>query len=844
MATQKEGTLAIKDFMGISRYFASPNQPPNKCHTLQNLYSPARGELAQIPGVTEQSAASEGFFELQFTYNLNGRKVILGTTTGDNILTPDINDFTFVAAGAGATATDIRVTYTMLGVEGPLSVFANPNRGASGLDVTLPSIPDEVAAVNFYIYDATSSFYVWAASIVRDRTTGTFPASCRISCLTPTAGTGGTSSDSFTTISFTPTTGGTLTPGKTYYFAFAPYVLQSPYNTRAVQPQVAQATAGGTIAAFTMPPGMTAISVTANLTGLYNGVNSYTNTVVFMGDTPEDLLACPHKTAGGVDLGQVVEPTTVADVTGDGVLILREPHETNLGFASEGTAAATRKGYFYLNHPLSSITWSSENVGFGYYFPEGTLEFVAPGSAGYTEQIAACRGSYYNSVDYFGSSDTFYIRRSSDRPIEGVILGDRLFFADGFQAPYYTNGRIIKPIAKDYQTADPPITKYVTSFSNRLVYGGGGTNFYNTKGLVYYTALTSGGAPNPFSFTATPSATPVRDFFSVQSTFGGDIQGLDVFAYNEATEGQAAQIIIGLQNAVWYSQDPTDGAKEVMKGVGFFSPHSFANTNAGAIFLGRDNVYLITQGGNSIPIGSDVAPIIQAIEVNDRLPLCYYHDGHFKIAYAPSETAYTKEIWLDLQPDFQGKPRMAWYGPHTMNEFTSVATFPVGEYDGIHKQDRVSGTYLTKVRQFCVPNIYWAAGEARACTVIFNDLILDAEDFIKILTQLYLRARITNDQYAIGVSFQMIDSTGLGSGDPTATNIGTYSTTSFTFTVLPASLGVSTSRFALFQKQFTERYRGTIIQNLTLTFGPPDEDSTINIYELAILFEQERRRLL
>lgn len=987
MSTPKESTLEIKDFRGISRYLASPNNPPNKLVALQNLYSPNRGELAYIPGVEGNSLAADGFYNLIADFNFKGQRILAHQGLVTDMPNPIAGYFTFASPGGGSTTAYVIVTFSGVGYEtdiaaGYQATITNcPTTGAGVLCTpNFALLPNSVCAVNFYISNRSGfhiSNFVHCYTISRANL-GTFPTTRFALPGFPVYASSGppltpqyaNPYDKVSEVTFTPTniTGGQLTPGQTYYFAFCPYVIASaggtPISSNAAYiPQastmidISSSAAPTLIISYTLPEGFNSVTVNPSVSGTYDLVDNYFYSYVFCGTTPEDMImVCDfNEFKANTTLGP--KPYLLSQLTGigNGISVGFIPRATNLGLCTltyaqsypgtQSTPQFVRGCYFWtggMQYDILAPTATGEAVAM-LLFPPGQLQYEASPATGDIWQILPVRGAgmrtsadtgqglvngiiEYNNLSggttltgttvsgtntimsipsttgilvnmsvsgpgisegafvtavnsgtevtistnatvsnsgvplVFGPYAVYQISNyislytnpffivlhgflSTDK-IQGAVYQDRMFFLNNWQQPFYTNGFILKPLMVDAYTAPAPICSAIEVFQGSLVMAGGVTNNYNTRGNYYWSNAT-----NPFSFSETQSPAPDINSANLIGNGPGNILGLGVFSYNEAVNSITTQLVIGLDSAIWMTQTLAQPPQETARNIGFAGPNCMVNTNIGAIFLGRDNLYQFNVYGLPEPKGNDVLQLLTSINKSNTTapPLVLYTQNQVKIMYhvsavdsATGADLYDTELWCDVQLEKndqsgQFQPRYVWTGPHTIAQVLGATVFPTGIYEPSTTLEGYR-TGFNSFRSFVLdyPGVTSNQTANVQRIIEFNDLYLNTDDFIKLFTRLYIGGRCTHITNIV-IAFSMTDQNGAGQGPS-----GPVTNYTETMILNPNSLNA----YQLFQKMFAARYRGRIVSALTLTWLAGASEETINIYELGLLFAPTKRRQL
>lgn len=218
--------------------------------------------------------------------------------------------------------------------------------------------------------------------------------------------------------------------------------------------------------------------------------------------------------------------------------------------------------------------------------------------------------------------------------------------------------------AVDLGTSIPPIATFVETYLGRL-YMAYGRNVHYTESLLddYY-------ADNILSIDEIP----------------GVVTGLAINSPTSATAGIVGELIaMKATGLVKLRGDPFDAnsIKDVVSAVvGSNSPHTWANTPIGLVFLGLRNdkysVYFLPVGSGGEP--TDIGhPLYNVLNdpinplLNIQLSNAVYHDGKYKLFL--NRNGRMIEVWLDVDllardqysmGSFQTRsPKTVWYGMHT-----------------------------------------------------------------------------------------------------------------------------------------------------------------------------------
>ena len=521
MSTQRESTLQVKDFAGISRYLSSPNEPPNKFYTIQNMWSPNRGELQTIPGTQNVVAASamngvgtlDNIYYLDQSFGQQQFVAVYTPTTVTGYPTPSGMTFTPV----GATSSIIINTY-FVHQGGVTSLGATTTSvGASGVTVAPPTnTPSSVSAIHYYYAPTSGSWnQFWAGT--QSRIAGSFANTFRLPPLpfavTTTTVTGIACSPSGFTGFPAAGSGGTLVKNRSYFFGICPYA-QAQFTVGDVEPQdyVALYSSSTSIS----PSGLTSSQDILSYFYAEDGVSNqhkfrikfaslpcvqYTsvpstvsfspaNFILFMGQTPEDLL--PLCDSSGVAIPFAASALTGGGI-GGGILIDTLPIHSNLGVsmadsANNATNTGTRlQGRNGTRNPGASSANAAGTTGYSkamcafqipyteatrveiypFAFSDGynSLTNPSPSAITATTSLAYEPGQSQLRLDGTISSD-----------YRGVSYQDRIYLADSYNSHYYTNGIQAKYAIPTAGAAFTPIAQYIQLFQDKIILGGAGNS--------------------------------------------------------------------------------------------------------------------------------------------------------------------------------------------------------------------------------------------------------------------------------------------------------------------------------------------------------------------------------
>jgi hypothetical protein len=900
MATEKDNTLQIKDFRGISRFNASPNQDPNKLYTVQNMYSPARGELKNIPykqslltDAGQDFSTKIGFIRYIDRINtpLGAENLILGITVPSLASLPvPVGGTTSATAPAINTSgtslgvdTNFRISYLVNGIESGASAAVNCFQGTTGFKLDLPATfgtdHPNISGISVYI-GVTAADYVWMATVLRSGSS--FATSTIIKANLPITTTSSTIEDIPSVFTITSAGAGSLIGGMTYYFAWAPAVRKhyvADDDGLTLMPKASN-TISGNIIAYTLPINDTSISVSLTVSGKYDGTNSYTSGLLLMGTSSEDLIVVEDNTS----LHRITQGLAFNAGSATTFTIKAFPKGHNTGTAALPDSTR-RQLYVSLRHPLywrdtapgtmGLMVFDGANIASGFDYTLYTWWWAYPikgnpviGMSGYITLGGATK---YDVAIANNLVSTGYV---SDT-LSGQIA-ERLYFQNGFQRLFYTNGYVVQQVSQSNQEsggsftadsrADPPLCSFITVFKGRLICGGGPTNLYNTHGLAYYSAIDSDGGSDPFNWSATNSI--VRQFINVQTLGAGEITGLGVYSIDGTNVGPQAQLVIGKYKSVLMTVDVTTSPQEVLRGDGTIGPRCFVNTNVGFFFLGGENFYELSGSGIAVPVGNDVSTIIKQIfhsfDSIRSFPSLSFIDGHIKIIYNndtdptahPEDLLRTLELFCDIQRDQQtGERRFVWTGPHVVdglyvaNQLVvnggSSALFQPSSGQLRIGRNRTALLNLETSRTSTI-SPYTASPVYK---IITNDMYLNADHFMKIITRLHVTMRAalkagSNLSTSIAITLDVTDQAREGSTG--GTGAMTQYTDSVSFTINPASStdqldSIDGTFYKNIEKIFSSRYRGRIVR-MTLIF--PSNNCHFSIYDISLIFKPERRRTM
>lgn len=849
MATQRESTLLIKDFRGITRYKSTINEEPNKFRTLQNLWSPARGELAVIPGITKVVADGDipgvaqiihaGYLPQSFGINETDSQAWVLHYIPTGVTMPSPTGMTYTTQGSNTSTRNVLTEFIGPGGTASGTTATAQQFGSNGLLVTLPTnIPTYVHCIHFYIEIVSGSVsgqVMWAGTAWRRN--GFFASSITL----PDAGASGVSANTIyeaqpTGFTLEASTGGSLLAGTTYYLGITPWATSrtpSVSPARNTKQVVNFRDSGLNFFAITLPPGKS--SIIASFTGIPTSAGdstpvAYARNVVFIGQSPEDMLPVAGTINGTA--------TSLARSSGDLSVTIRELPVNSNKYAIGSDMTKPSSQYLYtLAAPTGRGfgTWNIfEEREIGNFTADlsaavGACSIQIPyGVASHRELLPSRQIGSFDVRNFLSGTirTTASWLTSQTEQIRHDYYENRMIFANGFNSPWYTNGVVLKPIVRDYQTAYTPITKYLTIFKDRLILSGGPENFANTDSLVYPSETA-----NPRSFTATPSATPSWNFLRANLGDAAKIMGLGVCSDSLVDSGVATFLVIGKTRATYlWNGNTSDGVQELDNRIGWASPDAFARTNRGSILATRDGMYKVAaQGLTALP--SDVDDILQGLS-EARLPYVQlkFVQDRLILGYADQSSIVDRELWLDFRKERDNSVSLVWTGPHVMTTYSGQA---IAQNYGTLRNYRAS--FLgNEIFRRDVPQIHTDNTASIPILIEFQELDFQQPDFQKLLTAIAIRAKI-NRQETVALSIVGLDYGTLGEGMGIA--VAGEQTISESMVLKYAG---SDEVNRLFQKFFSRRYRGTIFQpSISLS-----TNVDFRIVSLSLLYEMERRRML
>jgi hypothetical protein len=215
-----------------------------------------------------------------------------------------------------------------------------------------------------------------------------------------------------------------------------------------------------------------------------------------------------------------------------------------------------------------------------------------------------------------------------------------------------------------------------------------------------------------------------------------------------------------------------------------------------------------------VPIGDNVKDIIESLS-QDQLEqvVAVYHANMVKIAYEES-LDLDREIWLRLLQR-EGSIRKIWTGPHTMKSFKEEAT--ILSFDS-QKNVRISWTD-DEFFQRDDPGSYLNDGANIDRRIQISNLGLQFDHFWKLITWVFMSLKVAQEETFL-LSFESEDGS-----DAMVVEV----------VVTPGN-----NPRLLSQTQLSRRWVARVMK-LTIENS---SNSLLSIYDLSILFQQQRRRRL
>lgn len=292
-------------------------------------------------------------------------------------------------------------------------------------------------------------------------------------------------------------------------------------------------------------------------------------------------------------------------------------------------------------------------------------------------------GSEYRFVE----DDVLTLFTSSYNPVKREALVPTVLPIGSTLHSYYpttwcsywlTDGNVAAPVIFDYQAVSiiyPPPFKYIAKFDGSILLGGGESAVDPYSKLVNTAAraIFISRANNPFDITIPGAATPVFNYILVDE--GEDINGLGLYTITTSDTGPQSKLAISTKNTLsLLDKVPTYSATGVLtastlrvlsRKVGSIGQDTFVHTPMGTIFCGVDDVYILRDDGEPMPIGQNLYGLLKGADLARAQAV--YHDQHYKLSFYHSDYAGTAgynnvEVWLNTKK-MMAKKSEDWVGP-------------------------------------------------------------------------------------------------------------------------------------------------------------------------------------
>lgn len=859
--------------MGISRYYSSTNTPPNKPYTLQNLYSPRRGELAIIPGVSELTNTIPNCTSIDDITYLDQSMGDQGWLVSYSITTPPTGvpptSFTFASptsTPSASTSVVIEFVYsggtttltTITGVAFKTEVAAPTSGNTTYCDVTLPTsaadIPSSVFSINYYVLDVNGLYGLWAGAHMRK--SGIFPPSSSSEATirlymplttSPTSSCISVGDVSPSSMTATPTTvsGGELTAGRTYYFGICPYLSTGPSLYRQNKVQLYPSTSSaGRFAAY-LPSGYNAFSVSFGGVPTSTGLTSLTGSATepvryyqfFAGKTPEAMAPV------GTNLVYQSRPQLLTGSSGT-VVLKSLPYNTNQAMSMAGYSAApgplgtcvsrTRGTWAYINAIADFPRAKSNTKGLAHIqFPYSISSHKEqlPGVQ-FTFTVGNQSSSLTSKETVNAGLDPYFFNYGFNfmggTTLRSQVYQDLAFYVNGYANPYQSNGDLVAPVAGDDTSRLLPITTNIDLYNDRLILGCGQSNWTYDQGLVFY------------SNAAVPTdlASGTGNFLNVNFGDNSDMVGFGSFSKDLASAGPTAYLLVGKKNSCYIWNGGTTASDQqlvqVGKQLGWLSVNSFGLTKNGPVVVTKQGLFSV-DGSDMTDLDPGTGTIFSEMDpANYPFINVVYSDDRLIVGYSTDGLKTNRELWYDFRDEPDGSIPVVATGPHVMKDYAGCVNALVY---GTSKNYRVSWNAtgsISKIYRRDVPAVFTNDGSDISWIYELNETGLGSDEFLKIITRVYMRCKILK-QEAVTITIPSYDSSSDGQGlDYTGTGLQTVSET------LTMPYTGSAEIYRLFQKVFSSRYRGAI-------FKPKFTGSTnldFRIISVSILSELKRRRML
>lgn len=788
---ETEIPVKVIDVQGVSNQTLAEDLPDQYCSSLQNLYERVLGELHRKGGTSQitttfpvQTAVSSVagldnalILRKKFGNKIHVQAVHTNQTNAEmnpatyvNLATPS-----FVTATGGNWGTAIgspantrldsngycQLQYVGFGTN--FTVEHAVTRGANNtLRVTVPAnIDSRILGINVYVSvevwtGTPTEQTVWVGYIDLNAsgtrgTTYDFTQAPITNYANP--GVTGVMFGAPTKPNFTVEgyTGGSLTPGKTYYVS----VLEQYFSSGSGTTTRASAFRAreSTLQSVTLRPGETSIRVTPAA-------------------APPGDSACYCIAVG--EHPQLMQPVFITNVfatTSDSNFIYSLP------LASPNLCGITPYDATYSDYIWRYCDCSQTDMFFRYSASaaNGTLPIyvsrttivnkaVYETATDFMNRVATVENTFssivFRTVDMSSGARycfqqlgdvAFIVNNASE--IEGVTPGSLSDSFELYRGIYLiTDGTICGQVVFDFGTTAPPKCNFITAFQESIIIGGGPSE---SEG---YNNIYCSNAYNPANFSDSGSGANLA--FIGLETAGEPVMGMGIFSITTADSGINTQLIVGSRTKLFKLNSIPAAADfgsayldQLSNKVGLASHWTLVNTEIGTILTGLDDVYLIRDSGEPTPIGQDISGFISPVNKTLGIDTSYwnavYHDGHYKLAYSvPGATAPTREVWLNIKKMKANKGKPSWYGPHTGRTVSYSIVDEVLAQSDIEK--RIIINVDADRNDYADSPAYYTDLGVNIPTVFEKEIVGDGGQFAnKKLIRFQVRGRVTSQINAI-----------------------------------------------------------------------------------------------
>lgn len=692
--------------MGISRYYAAINTPPNKFNEIRNIYSPERGSLRTIDGhedITPAIPNMEQIFDVTYLDQALGDQQWLTHYAVPTSLTfdsPPTSGWTFTTpTGGGATfSRTVFVQYVYQCGTTRISSLGSQTFKTVGsetyVDLTIPtSTPaTNLYSMNFYMNDEYPTTRIWMGTIMRKQ--GSFPATSHAektirlymsaTSVSATANNSSVGDVPPTGFSFTPTTvsNGNLQSNRIYYFSICPWIQQLPSFVNRLNKCalfIGGATGGGRFAAY-LPPGYNALDIT--FTGGPTSTGPTTPTpfnysIVLAGKTPEEMAPIGDNLfyQGLPKFGNSTVTSRILDMPYNTNMVMSMATTTTSNGFFAGTAIASRLyGQLYYmqrnSYPIMSDDRTNRIGLCSHQFPYSStshkemLPFVQMTFTADQDfsTLTSWKASYTGATSAYNDKGFVYgWNMGSSTSVRSVPYSDKQIFVNGYSNPYLCNGDLALPLAGDDLKRLIPITKNIGIFKDRLILGCGPVNFSYDRGIVFYSTAA----------TITDFGSGAGNFLNMNFGDSSELVGFGSFSQDLSNVGPTTFLGIGKTNSTYVWNGGTTASDQqlvqVGKALGWLSPDSYALTKEGPVVATPQGLYRLN--GSDMKevdpgtefIFSDVGPTTSQ---SYQTKLVYTEDR--VVVMAPPSSGEKKEYWYDFRNEPDGSVSIVPTGPHTL----------------------------------------------------------------------------------------------------------------------------------------------------------------------------------